>query len=146
MNFLRPNEIFEPLFTEFLADQEAHLSLESHRQYAYIIDLLAFYLERHKAERRRRKFGATAQPDGISCGRFAAEDLIGGFSKFLGDFLPHEIGVGTEKLRTARTVIKTLSGWLVAKGYVTGKTTAQETAGESPARPAGDPEACGPVP
>jgi hypothetical protein len=146
MNFLQPHEIFEPLFTEFLTDQEAHLSPESHRQYAYIIDLLAFYQERHKPGRRRRKLGTTAQPDGTSCGRFAAEDLIGGFSKFLGDFLPHEIGVGAEKLRTARTVIKTLGGWLVAKGYVTGKTTAQETSGESLARPTDDPEASGPVP
>jgi hypothetical protein len=145
MNFLRPDEVFEPLFTEFLADQKAHLSLESHRRYVYIIDLLAFYLERHKPGHRRRKYGAKAQPDGTFCGRFAAEDLISSFSKFLNDFLPHEIGVGTEKLRTARTVIKTLGGWLVAKGYVTGKTTAQETASESPARPADDPEAFGPV-
>jgi hypothetical protein len=146
MNFPRPDEIFEPLFTEFLADHEAHLSPESHRQHAYIIDLLAFYLERHKPGRRRRKSSTTAQSDGTSCGWFGAEDLIAGFSKFLGDFLPHEIDVGTEELRTARTVIKTLGGWLVAKGYVTGKATTQESGGESPARPPGVPEASGPVP
>jgi hypothetical protein len=146
MNFPQPGELFEPLFTEFLADQEAHLSPESYRQYAYIIDLLGVYLERHKPGRRRRKSGTTAQPDGTSCGWFGAEDLIAAFPKFLGDFLPHEIDVGTEELRTARTVIKTLGRWLVAKGYVTGKATAQESGGESPVRPTGDPEAPGPVP
>jgi hypothetical protein len=126
MNFPQEDEMIEQLFREFLADQEAHLSPESYGQYAYIIDLFEFYLERCQPGHRRQEYGATAQPDGISCGLFGAEDLPRGFSKFLGDFLPHEMSASTETLRTARTVIKALGAWLAAKGYVTPKKIARK--------------------
>jgi hypothetical protein len=114
MNFLPRDRVIEQLLTEFLADRAAHLSPEGYRQSANIIDLVEFYLERERP--RRQQYGTTAKRDGTCCGLPGAEDRTGGLSKFLGEFLPHEMGAGTQTWRTARTEIKNLGAWLAAKG------------------------------
>jgi hypothetical protein len=118
MGFPRPDSIIEQLLTEFLADHEAQLSPEGDRRYAYILDLLKLFLERHRPGRRRRECGPRAHPDGPSCGLPGAADLTRGRSKFLGDFLPREMAVDAETLQVARAVIQKLGVWLAAKGYV----------------------------
>jgi hypothetical protein len=82
------------------------------------IDHYESYLERSWPGRSREEYDATVWPEGTFCGTFGAEDLIGGFSGYLEDFLPHEIAADTETMRVAGMVLKRLGAWLAAKGYV----------------------------
>ena len=126
MNSRRPDKTINHLFVEFLANQGEHLSPKSHRQYAMTIDLYESYLERYWPGRSREEYNATARTDGTFCSTFGAEDLIGGFSGFLDDFLPHEIDADAETMRVAGTVLKRLGSWLAAKGYVGCHETTRE--------------------
>jgi hypothetical protein len=57
MDLRWPDEIIEPLLTEFLADQRVRLSPASYRQHTYVIDLFEFSLERYRPGGRRQEFG-----------------------------------------------------------------------------------------
>jgi hypothetical protein len=118
MNDHQPDETIGPIFAEFMADQAARLSPESYRQYVMIIDHLGLYQDRYRPGYWRREYEAAARPDGAFRGVPEAVDLTRRFPQFLRDFLPCEIGVSTETLRTAGTVIEALGAWLIAEGYV----------------------------
>ena len=117
MDLPRPEPTIEQLLSEFLADQGARLSPKDYGQDAVILDLYESYLERYWPGRTREK-NAAGWSDGTYCGTFGADDLIGGLSEFLSDFLPREVEAADARtMRTARAVIKRLGAWLVVKGY-----------------------------
>lgn len=132
MNFPEPDDVIGQFFAEFMADQATHLSPESYLQYAVIIDLFDLYLDRYyRPECWRREYDAPARSNGTFCGLPPAVDLTRRFSVFLGDFLPREITVSPERLRAARTVIKSFGAWLIAKGYVLRNKPARKRANRS---------------
>lgn len=119
MNSPRPNKTTGQLLAEFLAHQEACLGPKGYFQVAVIISLYGSYLEHDRPGRSLEEYDATVWPHETPFyGPFGAENLTGGFSEFLGDFLPHQVGPGTATMRAAEPVIKELTAWLAAKGYV----------------------------
>jgi hypothetical protein len=126
MNFPRPDQTIGQLLAEFLAGQETRLSPKGYRQCVGIIALCESYLECYWPGHSREEYDVTDRPDGTFCGTFGAEDLIGGISEFLSDFLPHEIGADTETMRAAGAVIEQLTAWLAAKGHVERREDARE--------------------
>ncbi len=118
MGFPQQDSILAPLLTEFLADHQAQLSPEGYRRYAYILDLLELFLERHRPGRRRRECGPMTSAERTSGGLLGAADPTRGRAKFLGEFLPQEMAVDAETLQVARAVTQELGVWLAAKGYV----------------------------
>lgn len=115
MNVLRPGTTIEQLLTEFLADHAVHLNVDDHRRYARVLDLLESFLERYRPGRRRGTHAATVEP---FCSAYGVAELARNFSRFLSDFLPHEIKTDAETSRTARAVIEALGTWLTAQGYI----------------------------
>lgn len=127
MDSLRPDETIEQLLAGFMADHATHLSPNAYRRYAVIVDLFESYLERYRPGLWRGEFPATARRDaGTFCGVFGATAHVRGFSTFLGDYLPHELGVSVETLRTARVVIKAFRAWLAANGSLGGGSKARK--------------------
>jgi hypothetical protein len=118
MSSPRPHKMIRQLLAEFLADHEASLGPKSYFQFAVIIGLYGLYLEHDRPGRSLEEYDATVWPYDIPFyGPFGAENLTGGFSEFLGDFLPDQVGPDTATMRAAGPVIKELTAWLVAKGY-----------------------------
>jgi hypothetical protein len=118
MIYPRQDSILAQLLTDFLTDHQAQLSPEGYRRYAYILDLLELFLERHRPGRRRREWGPMSSVSGTSGGLLGAADLTRSRAKFLGEFLHHEMAVDAETLQLARAVTQELGVWLAAQGYV----------------------------
>jgi len=63
-----------------------------------------------KAARSPRQVALTAPP--------TARDVTGGYSEFLGYFMPRKVMCGKDLMQAAGTVTKKLAKWLAEKGYV----------------------------
>ncbi len=112
----------DQVLAEFLADQKPRLSLSTFAQYETIISLFQNYCENywpgHDLEYKR-----VTRAGGTYCSTYGPEDIIDGYSEFLGYFMPRKVVAGKETMTAAGSIIKKLAKWLEAKGMtkVTGR-------------------------
>src|SRR5262249_43265196 len=105
MSTPRPDKTIDELFAEFLAAQEARLSLQTYTRYEAVIDLYRGYLERYWPGHSGKDYDAVTRAGGTYCGTYGADDITSGFSEFLGYFMPHKVIAGNETMRAAGTVV-----------------------------------------
>src|SRR2546425_254990 len=118
------------VFEEFLAEQRTRQSSRTQAKYRDIIELFQSYLEGYwpgHDEEYSRITGA----GGTYCGTFGPEEILGGYSEFLGYFMARKVMCGKETMKAAGTVTKKLAKWLVEKGYVQDAEGADERAAEA---------------
>jgi hypothetical protein len=129
MNTPKPDKTIDQLFEEFLADQEARLSPKTFDKYEGIIHLYRSYLERYWPDHSGKESEAITKAKGTYCGTFGAEEIVSGFSEFLGYFMPRKVIAGNETMKAAGTVVKKLAKWLVEKGYTEDDESVRELVG-----------------
>lgn len=100
---------------EFLAAQRERLSAKTFAQYESIVDLFRSYLQSywpgHDGE-------YSEEPGKTYVERFGPEEIPGGFSEFLGYFMPRKVYAGQDTMRAAGTVTRKLAQWLAEQGYI----------------------------
>ena len=106
------------LFEEFLAEQERRLASKTYSKYVDMIDLFRRYLESYwPGQYDRNENTAITEAGGNYCGTFGADDIVSGFSEFLGYFIPYKVIGGSDTMKSAGTVMKKLGKWLAENGY-----------------------------
>jgi hypothetical protein len=116
----------EQVFQAFLAEQRARLKPATFAKYKTVISLLESHLDRYayeglpKDERAlfERHFNAEGAQHRQFCQLFGPEMVPGNLGSFFSYFLPNKVLGSPGLTRAAGTVVKKLSQWLVAKGYV----------------------------
>ncbi len=119
------------VFAEFLADQKARLKPKTFAKYQSIIELFESYLESYWPGREQDEYKKITGKGGTFCGTFGPEEILGGYSEFLGYFMPHKVMCGKETMQAAGTVTKKLAKWLAEKGYAEDTSFAEEQAEEA---------------
>lgn len=127
----KPQKVISQVFEEFLADQEARLSPRTVSKYRNIVSLFESYLEAYWPDHDGDEYSRITGKGGTFCGTFGPEDIPGGYSEFLGYFMPRKVMCGKETMKAAGTVTKALAKWLAEKGYVKDTSDAQERAKEA---------------
>ena len=118
-------------FEEFLSDQKARLSPSTYSKYDTIIDLFKSYMESYWPGHDQDEYDRLTETGGKFCDSFGPEEITGGYSEFLGYFMPHKVMCGKETMKAAGTVTKKLAKWLADKGYAEDTSDAQELAKEA---------------
>jgi hypothetical protein len=115
------------VFQEFLDEQKARLKPRTFAKYDEIISLFEGYLESywpgHDQEYKR-----ITDKGGTYCDTLGPEEILDGYSEFLGYYMPNKVMCGQETMKAAGTVAKKLAKWLAEKGYVEDSEDAQERA------------------
>jgi len=119
------------IFEEFLNDQEARLSPKTLAKYDTIIDLFKSYLESYWPGHDQDEYNRVTENGGTFCDTFGPQEITGGYSEFLGYFMPHKVMCGKDTMKAAGTVTKKLAKWLADKGYADDTSDAQERANEA---------------
>lgn len=119
------------VFDEFLADQQARLKPKTYAKYITVIDLFGDYLESYWPGHDQDEYSRVTVDGGTFCGTFGCEEILAGYSEFLGYFMPHKVMCGKETMQAAGTVTKKLAQWLARKGYVEDAAAAEERATEA---------------
>lgn len=130
METTKPTKTISQLFEEFLADQKGRISVKTFSKYQSIIQLYGSYLESYRPGHDGESSKIT-KAGGTYCSTFGPEDVTGGYSEFLGYFMPRKVMCGNDLMQAAGTVTKKLAKWLAEKGYVEDTEDAQEQAGEA---------------
>lgn len=125
------NKTISQVFDEFLADQKARLSSTTFAKYDTIIDFFRSYLESYWPGHDQDEYNRVTEDGGTFCGTFGPEEILGGYSEFLGYFMPHKVMCGKDTMQAAGTVTKKLAKWLDEKGYAKDTTDAQERASDA---------------
>jgi hypothetical protein len=113
------------IFEEFLADQKSGISGKTYRKYETIISLYGSYLESYWPG-HDDEYDKVTKSGGTYCGSFGPEEITGGYSEFLGYFMPRKVMCGKDTMQAAGTVTKKLAKWLAEKGYITDTEDADE--------------------
>jgi hypothetical protein len=116
------------VFDEFLADQEVRLKPKTLAKYRSIIDLFQSYLESYWPGHSHDEYSKVKDEGGTFCDTFGPEEILSGYSEFLGYFIPHKVMCGKETMQAAGTVTKKLANWLAEKGYADESAEAEERA------------------
>jgi hypothetical protein len=119
------------VFEEFLDDQKARLSPKTLGKYESIISLFTSYLESYWPGHDQDEYNRTTDQGETFSGTFGPEEIMGGYSEFLGYFMPNKVMCGKETMQAAGTVTKKLAKWLAEKGYVEDAGAAVERASEA---------------
>jgi hypothetical protein len=127
----KPTPTISEVFTEFLQEQKARLSPKTFRNYENIIGLFETYLEGYWPGHDREEYQRITGGGGGFCDTFGPEDITGGYSEFLGYFIPHKVMCGKETMSAAGTVAKKLATWLAEKKYVEDTSDAAERASDA---------------
>ena len=115
------------VFEDFLNDQEARLSPKTFSKYQTIIQLFESYMESYWPGHDQEEYNRLTENGGTFCGTFGPEEITGGYSEFLGYFIPHKVMCGKDTMKAAGTVTKKLAD----KGYADDTSDAQERAKEA---------------
>ncbi len=124
------NRTISQILNEFLADQKSRLSARTFHKYETIIDLFKKYLESYWPGHDHEHDELTDKGKNF-CDTFGPQDILGGYSEFLGYFMPNKVMCGKDTMQAAGTVTKKLAKWLADKGYVEDAGDAQEQANEA---------------
>lgn len=116
----------EQILEEFLAEQRTRLKPRTFSDYESVIDLLEHHLNGYgyeslsKAERSlfEKHFNAEGKEHREFCQLFGPEKIPENLGGFLGYFMIRKVMAGADFKRAAGTVMKKLSKWLMAKGYI----------------------------
>jgi hypothetical protein len=119
------------VFEEFLSDQKARLSPKTFSKYETIIGLFGSYLESYWPGHDQDEYNRVTETGGTFCDSFGPKEITGGYSEFLGYFMPHKVMGGKETMQAAGTVTKKLAKWLTENGYAEDTSDAQERAKEA---------------
>lgn len=119
------------VFEEFLSDQKARLGSKTFSKYETIIGLFESYLESYWPGHDQDEYNRVTETGGTFCDSFGPKEITGGYSEFLGYFMPHKVMGGKETMQAAGTVTKKLAKWLADKGYAEDTSDAQERAKEA---------------
>ncbi len=130
METTKTTKTISQVFEEFLADQKVRIAQQTSRKYRNIIQLYGSYLESYWPGHDGESSKIT-KAGGTYCGTFGPEDVTGGYSEFLGYFMPRKVMCGKDLMHAAGTVTKKLAKWLADKGYIEDTEDAQEQAGEA---------------
>ena len=114
------------IFEEFLGDHEARISPKTLSKYESIISLFESYFESYWPGHDQEEYNRITKQGGTYCGTFGPEEIPGGYSEFLGYFMPNKVMCGKDTMKAAGTVTKKLAKWLAEKGYVEDTDYAQE--------------------
>jgi len=134
MSQSKPTVTIDQAFQEFLAEQQARLSLTTFSKYESILDLLRSCLEGYWPGHDQKEYDRITKAGGTYCDTFGPEEILGGLSEFLGYFMPRKVVAGKDTMKAAGTVTKKLVKWLAEKGYVEddeGLELAEERAGDA---------------
>jgi len=104
-------------FDQFLADQKARLKPTTFAKYYNIVDLFHSYLESYWPGHGQDEYSRITGEGGTFCDTFGPEEILGGYSEFLGYFMPNKVMCGKDTMQAAGTVTKKLAKWLAEKGY-----------------------------
>lgn len=126
-----PEKTIAEVFEQFLNDQEARLSPNTFSKYQTIIQLFESYLESYWPGHDQDEYNRVTENGGTFCGTFGPDEITGGYSEFLGYFIPHKVMCGKDTMKAAGTVTKKLAKWLDDKGYAEETSDAQERAKEA---------------
>ncbi len=118
-------------FEEFLSDQKARLRPNTFSKYETIIGLFESYMESYWPGHDEEEYNRVTENGGTFCDSFGPEEITGGYSEFLGYFMPHKVMCGKETMKAAGTVTKKMAKWLADKGYAEDTADAQERAKEA---------------
>src|ERR1039457_6423837 len=130
METTKPTKTISQVFEEFLADQKGRISAKTFSKYQSIIQLYGSYLENYWPGHDGESSKIT-KAGGTYCSTFGPEDVTGGYSEFLGYFMPRKVMCGNDLMQAAGTVTKKLAKWLAEKGYAEDTEDAQEREGEA---------------
>jgi len=130
METTKPAKTISQLFEEFLNDQKGRISVKTFSKYESIIRLYGSYLE-HYWPGHDSEYDKIIKAGGTYCTAYGPEDVTGGYSEFLGYFMPRKVMCGNDLMQAAGTVTKKLAKWLTEKGYVEDTEDAQQRAGEA---------------
>jgi hypothetical protein len=114
------------ILSQFLAEQEQRLSSKSFSRYREVAELLKASLNNYAyqglsgadAQRFDRFCNAQGSEHREFCEIFGAEYIVPNLREFLSYFMVRKVVAGSELMRAAGTVTKTLSKWLAQKGYI----------------------------
>lgn len=124
-------KVISQVFEEFLGAQEARLSSRTLSKYRDILSLFESYLESYWPGHDQDDYSRITGQGGTFCGTYGPEEILGGYSEFLGYFMPHKVVCGKDTMKAAGTVTKALAKWLAEKGYVADTSDAQDRAHEA---------------
>jgi hypothetical protein len=127
----QPTKTIAQVFEEFLADQKLRWSPTTCAGYADIINLFTRYLEGYWPGHEQAEYDRITKAGGTYCGTFGPEEIPFSFSGFLDYFMPRKVIGSNETMKAAGRVIKKLSKWLVAKGYVEDSDDALDVVSET---------------
>ena len=112
----KPAKTIEQVLDEFLGEQQARWGERTYEKYETIIGLLKRYMERYFPD-HDGEYEKVTKGGGTYCGPYGPEEIAGAFGMFLDYFMPEKVLCGSGMEKSARTVIRKLARWLVAKGY-----------------------------
>ena len=124
-------KVISQVFDEFLVYQNSRLRPRTVSKYRDILSLYESYLESYWPGQGEEDYSRITGQGGTFCGTYGPEMILGGYSEFLGYFMPHKVACGKETMKAAGTVTKALAKWLAERGYVTDTADAQERAKEA---------------
>jgi hypothetical protein len=125
-----PGKTIDQVLDEFLADQQQRLRPGTLRKYETIVSLFKSYCESYWPD-HNDEYDRVTKAGGTYCSTFGPEAIPGGYSEFLGYFMPRKVIAGKDTMQAAGTVTKKLAKWLVAKGYLAEAEDAVERAGSA---------------
>jgi hypothetical protein len=131
MSTPKPDKTIDDILGELLAAQEARLSSKTHAKYEGIVDLYRACLERCWLGHSGPDYDVVTQARGTHCDIDGAEDITSGFSEFLDYSMPHKVIAESETMKSAGTVIKKLTRWLVEQSDTLGEESLRERVCES---------------
>jgi hypothetical protein len=131
MSTPKPDKTIGDILGESVAAQEARLGSKTHAKYQGIVDLYRACFERCWPGHAGPEYDAVTQAGGTHCGIFGAEDITSGFSEFLDESMPHKVIAVSETMKSAGTVIKKLTRWLVEQSYTLDDESLRERVSKS---------------
>jgi hypothetical protein len=123
----RPQPTIDRVLDEFLAEQRERLSPRTVRKYESVVAYLRHHLNGYGYESLapderaffERHCEAEGGDGGEFCRLFGPDKIVEELEGFLGHFMIRKVLGDAAAKKAAGTVVKKLSKWLAAKGYVT---------------------------
>ncbi len=112
----KPGKTIDRVLEEFLDEQEARFAPATFAKYESIVHLLKAYCERYWPD-HDGEYEQITKAGGTFCSTYGPEEIPGTFFMFLDYFMPHKVIAGEGTTKAARTVLRKLAKWLMAKGY-----------------------------
>ena len=111
-----PKKFITEVFDEFLSDQKARRSPGTYTKYESIIRLFKIFLN-NCWPNHDGQYDRVTKAGGTFCSTYGTNEIATHFGMFLGYVVLERVIGGSRTETSARSVIRKLANWLVAKGY-----------------------------